>query len=302
MKTLLARLDAPDRLRGLLLLAATVATVACNASGPTSPLPGGTSGPSPSPATGTDGDIDHAMGSTDVVFRFEEGGGFVPMGFFATEAPTFTLYGDGTVIFRDGTAAPPPAADGIVRMVPFQTTHLDEVAIQVFLHYAIADAGLGVARDSYPAPGADLPTAIFTINAARQTRTVSVMALGMDREDGPDTPILGALAELGDRVRAYGAVVDGEVLWTPDRWRGVLAPDWQGPPRDWPWPSIAPADFVQHSEPGAPSLPVRTLTAAEVDKLGLDGIEGGFSGLDLSGPDGNVYFFALRPLLPDEPY
>jgi hypothetical protein len=303
MKSLLARLDAPSPLRGVLLVAAAVAIVACSGSGPASPPPGGTPNPSPDPTTGTtNGDIDHAMGSTDVVFRFEEGGGFVPMSFFATEAPTFTLYGDGTVIFRDGTAAPPPAADGILRMAPFQTTHLDEAAIQVLLHYAIADAGLGVARDSYSAPGADLPTAIFTINAAGQTRTVSVMALGMDREDGPDTPILRALGELGDRVRAYGGVVDGEVPWAPDRWRGVLTPDSQGPPRDWPWPSIAPADFVQRSEPGAPSFPVRTLTAAEVDMLGLDGIDGGFSGLDLSGPDGRVYFFALRPLLPDEPY
>ena len=40
----------------------------------------------------------------------------------------------------------------------------------------------------------------------------------------------------------------------------------------------------------------------EVDVLRLDDIEGGFSGLALSGPDDRTYVFALRPLLPDEAY
>jgi len=42
--------------------------------------------------------------------------------------------------------------------------------------------------------------------------------------------------------------------------------------------------------------------AVEVDGLGLDDVQGGFSGLALSGPDGRAYAFALRPLLPDEAY
>jgi hypothetical protein len=270
-----------------------------------SATPGGSAGsdnrPDPS-SSSVGGKIEHATGGTDVVFRFEEGGGFVPMGFFATEAPIFTLYGDGTVIFKDGTAFPPPDADGISRVAPYQTIRLSEDELQAFLQYAVADGGLGVAREQYDGPGADLPTAIFTINAAGQSKSVSVMALGMDREPGPESLVLQALARLGDKIRSFAADLDDEVLWAPDRWRGVLTPDANNPPRDWPWPGIIPADFVQRPEPGAPQFPVRTMTAIEVDALGLDDAQGGFSGLTLSGPDGKTYVFALRPLLPDEAY
>jgi hypothetical protein len=43
----------------------------------------------------------------------------------------------------------------------------------------------------------------------------------------------------------------------------------------------------------------RTLTAADVEAIGIDGVGGGFSGLFLE-TDGKLYSFALRPLLPDE--
>jgi hypothetical protein len=224
------------------------------------------------------------------------------MGFFATEAPVFTLYGDGTVIFKDVLAPFPPQRDGISRMPAYQTAKLSEEEIQGFLKYAVADGGLSVARATYEGIGADLPTAIFTLNAAGQSKTVSVMGLGMDPAAGPDTRVLEALAGLGDKLRGFAAEVDGEVAWTPDRWRGVLTPDAFDPPRVWPWPDVAPADFVQHPDQGAPPFPVRTMTIDEIDALGFDAIEGGFSGLSLEGPDGKTYLFALRPLFPDESY
>jgi hypothetical protein len=291
----------------VLVLVAVATLAACSGIRSSSPsaTPGGSPSnpnspdPSSSPAGGR---IEHATAGTDVVFRFEEGGGFVPMGFFATEAPIFTLYGDGTVIFRDGTAFPPQDADGISRIVPYQTVRLSEDEIQAFLQYAVADGGLGVAREAYDGPGADLPTATFTINAAGQSKSVSVMALGMDREPGPDSLVLQALARLGDKISNFAADFDDEVMWAPDRWRGILTQDASTPARDWPWPGIAPADFVQRPEPGAPQFPVWTMTAIEIDALELHDVQGGFSGLALSGPDGKAYAFALRPLLPDEAY
>ena len=295
----------PRSVHVLLATALALVVGACSnsASPSSSALPRPSDGASPTPnGSAMTGAIDHETGSTDVVFRFEEGGGFVPMGFFATEAPIFTLYGDGTVIFKDGNAAPPPEADGIIRVAAFETVTLTEDQVQGFLSYAIVDGGLGVARASYEGAGADLPTAIFTINAGGQSKTVSVMALGMDRGDSPDTPILAAMATLGEKIRGFAAEVDDETPWTPDRWRGVLTSDAMNPPRAWPWPAIAPADFVQHPEPAAPQFPVRTMTPAEIALLGLDRIEGGFSGLSLTGPDGKDYFFGLRPLLPDESY
>jgi hypothetical protein len=292
--------------RGTSLLAvAMIALAACGTAG--SPLASAASDlptetgwiPPTAPATGS---IEHEMGATDAVFRFDEGGGFVPMGFFATEAPIFTLYGDGTVIFKDGNAAPPPEADGIIRVAAYRTVKLTEDQLQAFLKSAISDGGLGVARANYGSVGADLPTATFTINAGGTTKTVSVMALGMDRGEGPDTLILQALAGLGERIRDFGREVEGEGAWAPDRWRGVLTPDSFNPPRAWPWPAIVPVDFIQHPEPDAPRFPVRTMSAEEIAALGLNDIEGGFSSLSLSGPDGKIYLFALRPLFPDEAY
>lgn len=294
-------------LASILALVAAAALAAC--SGISSPSPSPT--PDGSPGSSQSGEqssppaasnIEHAIGATDVVFRFEEGGGFAPMGFFATEAPMFTLYGDGTVIFKDGTAFPGPDVDGVSRAVPYQTITLGEDEVQAFLQYAVADGGLGVAREQYDGPGADLPTATFTINTTGQSKTVSVMALGMDREPSPDTLVLQALARLGDKIRNFAAETDDEVTWAAARWRGVLTPDANNPRWDWPWPEIVPADFVQRPEPGAPQFPIRTMTPGEIDALGLDDLEGGFSGLTLSGPDGKTYSFALRPLLPDEAY
>jgi hypothetical protein len=282
-----------------------VALSACTStSSPTpSATPRASPGASPGPTVPPAGaEIDHATGAGDVIFRFEEGGGLVPIGFFPTEAPIFTLFGDGRAVLKDVSAPFPPQQDGIIREQPFLTVMLSEAEVQSFLQFAVADGALGVARAHYDGPGADLPTAIFTLNAAGQSRRVSVMALGMEREPGPDSLVLEALARLGGRIRGFAAEVDDEIAWTPDRWRGVLAPDAIERPRDWPWPNIAPADFLQHLEPGAPQFPVRTMTPGEVDALGFDAISGGFSGLDLAGPDGRTYTFALRPLLPDEAY
>src|SRR5437762_3661083 len=98
-----------------------LALVSCSALGPGgSPTggpgssPGSTVLPSPapsalpSPSFGST-DIEHPTGSTDLVLRWQESGGFVAPGFLATQGPGFSLYGDGTTIFRDPAATPPPA-------------------------------------------------------------------------------------------------------------------------------------------------------------------------------------------------
>lgn len=305
-----ARLPAVGRPRrtGLSLLAMPVALLvalgaaACSTAQTTAPS-GSLATPLVSP-TGDGQTIDHASGPTDVVFRFEEGGGFVPIDFFATQAPQLTLYGDGTVIFRDSSIrAPAPPRPNLIVLAPFRTVRLDEPAMQAFLRFALADSGLGVARPSYrPGNVADAPTATFTIHAGGVNKTVAVEALGFDNAQSPDAPILHALAALGDRVRAFGAAVEGETSWTPSRWRGVLA---EGPANGaiaWPWTEIAPADFVQHAGQDAPRFRIRTMTPAEVAVLGLTGIDGGMRGLGLTGPDGAAYALALRPLLPDEAF
>ena len=286
-----------------LLIALTLIVTACG--GGASWASGSPSGsPAPTTAPPTDGTfLEHAMGRTDVVFRFEEGGGFVPMGFFATQAPQFTLYGDGTVLFRDPNAAPAPSAGKVFALDPYLIGRLSEPQIQAFLQFALEDGGLRVAHGHYsPGNVADIPTAIFTFNAGGLTKTVSVEALGFDNPDSPDAEILRTMAVLGERVRSFASQVESETAWVPDRWRGILTEGEFQLPQPWPWTDVNPADFVQPVGPDAPQFPILTLTAVQVAALGLTGIEGGFVELQLAGPDGRTYGLALRPILPDEAF
>lgn len=265
--------------------------------------PGGTSGGSPTPSpAGTLVGIEHQTGASDLVLRFEEGGGFVPPGFIATEAPSFSLYGDGTVIFRDPSSAPPYEAGSVSSGVPYQVVRLTEAQIQALLEFAIGPGGLGVARARYDLPIADAPTATFTLVVGGTTKTVSVNGLGIGASAGADAVILSELLALKKRLLAFANEVVGEQPWSPDRYRGILTEGGSNPTVTWPWPTISPSDFVQHSDPNDPRFPIRSMTPAEVAALGVTGLEGGAQGFTLEGPDGKTYEFRLRPLLPDELY
>src|SRR5688572_30889912 len=88
----------------LLALALTTVLAACYAGPGASPSPTTPPGPTPTPSptpspTFGPNDISHPTGRTDIVLRMEQGGGMMAFGFF-TQSPSFTLYGDGTVIFK----------------------------------------------------------------------------------------------------------------------------------------------------------------------------------------------------------
>ena len=275
------------------LLLTTILVVACGG--------GGSPGPSSSPEpTGTPIGIEHATGATDVVLQFEEGGGFVPMGFLAGQAPTFTLYGDGTVIFRDWNQQQPAPIGDAQPQLPFQIVRLTEDQIQELLEFVIGPGALGIARASYDSAGcADCPTAIIMLNAGGTTKTVSIVALGFDNPQSPDALILKQLAALGDRLRGFSA--PGAQVWSPDRFRGILSPDAFGNPRDWPWVDVKPADFQELKLPNGFTWNARTMSAAEIGALNMANLQGGVINVVLSGPgDGKVYSFTPRPLLPDE--
>jgi hypothetical protein len=301
-------MTAPHRLAmPSIALVATLAVLLAACSPGASPGPTGGPGGSPPPVptgTTTTGAIEHVTGATDLLLRLDEGGGFVPAGYFLTQAPMFSLYGDGTAIFRDPRTTPPPANGTIILSVPFQTVRLTEEQIQSLLAFAIGPGGLGIARARYDNMFvADASTAVFTIVAGGTTKTVSAYALGMDSgQAGPDSIILAQLASLRTRLFGFANDVGGEKTWSPDRYRGILGDDATEPPVDWPWPAIRAADFLMRVGPDAPRFPIRTMTPAEVAVLGLTGIEGGMQGLALRDAAGNIYSFRLRPILPDEQY
>ena len=264
---------------------------------------GGFGGGSPAPSGGG---LSHPTGVTDLILRYERGGGFVAPGFIATEAPTFSLYGDGTAIFRnpsDAGPVPDSSASPLIRGVPYQIAHLSEARVQVLLAFALASGGLREAADHYDRPIADAPTTVFTIDAGGVQKAVSINGLGIDVANGQDAAVLAKLTALATRLTGYGSEVVDEQPWSPDRYRGILTDETDGSPIPWPWPAILPTDFVRNAGQNAPPFPIRTMTPAEVARLPITDVEGGLQGVFLKAPSGGkVYSFRLRPLLPDEPF
>jgi hypothetical protein len=248
--------------------------------------------------------IDHPTGATDVILRVEWGGGFVAPQANVTQAPAFTLYGDGTVIFRPTRDAGMTVSDAFR---PFLTGRMSEGAIQDLLDYALHEGGLQDAQTSYDYPGiADAGTVTFWINAGGADKTVAVYALMEGTIDGPEAVDRKKLLELYDRLsdfapEARAGAVDRVTDFEPDAYNVVMF-DTMGDPSntstifEWPWRDIEPADFVQPDE--YPSRVLR-MSADDVAKL-TDVPNGGQVSIWVKAPDGSNVTFALRPMLPDE--
>jgi hypothetical protein len=239
-----------------------------------------------------------------VLLRYEEGGGFVMPAFLASQTPHFTLYGDGTVIFRNPTLELP--AEGSVGMLnPMRTAKLTEEQIQEVLLMALGEGGLAVARPNYENNMvADASTATFTVNAGGVEKTVSVYALGLDVQGVPDAPARTAFMKLAQRLTDFDQGGTFETAeYEPTAYRAVLfeAPGVQAPDvRAWPWPDLKVTDFKPDADPTGLQFPHRTMTGDELAKLDVVDFQGGFQNLVLTGSDGKLYTLSVRPLLPDD--
>jgi hypothetical protein len=251
--------------------------------------------------------VEHPTGATDVILRYSEEGGFLMASFAATRVPTFTLYGDGTVVFQQLTDEfPQPLANGATPGIPLRTAKLDESQVQELLQFALREGGLAGARESYENNMvADAGTTVFTLDAAGLKKTVSVYALGMDLPDAnaADTLARTAFQKLVARLSDFdrGGSIPTDV-YQPTSYRGLLfeAGGVQGvAPLAWPWSDLKIADFVTDPNGG---FPQSKLSPAQVKAVGVpdDLAPGGIRDLYLSGPDGKLYAFAIRPLLPGE--
>jgi hypothetical protein len=292
------------------LLAATL--LACSAGAAPSAAPSGapSGAPSAEPSAAPSGTpnvgaVEHKTGATDVVLRYDEGGGFMMAGYSASQAPPFTLYGDGTVIFRNPMLEMPAAQGSVMTFNPMRTAKLSEEQIQELLILALGDGGLAAARANYENNMVtDVGTTVFTIDAGGINKTVSIYALGFDDPSGTDVVARTAFKKLADRLADFdqGGSVATDV-YTPDAYRlaliespGMVAPDI----REWPWTDLTVADFKPAADPNDLQFPHRTMTPAEIDMLNVKDYAGGFNGLVLRGTDKKLYTVALRPLLPDD--
>lgn len=305
-------------------LAASLLLAACTGGAPSTPgvapsadPPAGPSGspgtsPAASPSAPT-GEIAHPTGATDLVLRLGEGGGFVMPAFAMMQSPPFSLYGDGTVVYRPASEPFPETKPGEpMRLPPLRVATMTEEQVQLLLRDALGPGGLGMARERYDNQQvADASTSVFTIDADGRQKQVSAYALGIGPADpanpGPDDEILAAMAAFAERLRnfdqevAKGAATDVGLL-QPDSFRAFLLEDGfsQGPVRPWPWPTFGPEDFAVVEDGTGFGVPSRILSGLEVSLLGVENPEGGISGILLAGPDGKTYTLGLRPLLPDE--
>ena len=300
----------PAPTRHALLPVLALAVVACSSSGaspsPSASAPPASSVPSaaPSPSVAPVGAIDHQTGASDVLLRYDVGGGLMMPGFSATQTPIFTLYGDGTVVFRNQTAEPPPAIGSVMPMSPLRTAKLSEDQVQALLEEALGKAGLGIARESYDNPMiADAGTTTFDVHAGGVDKTVSITALGADTPGVPDGIARANFQQLAEHLADFdnGGAVTTDV-YTPAAYRAILM-DGTGQVGAvaWPWTTIKPADFSFPADPNAFQLGTKAVSPADVGALRLGAVPGGFQGMVLTGPsDGKVYALSLRPLLPDE--
>ncbi|HJS25657.1 MAG TPA: hypothetical protein VJ913_00840, partial [Actinomycetota bacterium] len=164
---------------------------------------GGTGG------TGSTG-MEHPTGADEVVLRVEYTGGFVPVDHTLRSIPSWTLYGDGTLVMQAPQIEiyPPPALPGLT------ATPISEDGVQSILE-AARDAGLMDGDASYGSDCiADAATTVFTTNVNGSTSVVSAYALDVGEPAGT----CGAEGEADERA----ALADFQMLlgdlssWLPE--------------------------------------------------------------------------------------
>ena len=158
-----------------------------------------------------------------VILQMDVCCGFVTQTVRQLSMPTFTLYADGTAIYRPATGgtydAPPPLRQA--RLTPAQ---LDEL-----LAYAAGPGGLAAADEVYDDRFVtDQPTTTLSIVSPDLTKTVSVYALGFppptagpnDQELAALTALAATLSDFDAQVAAGHAQADG--LYQPTHYLATV--------------------------------------------------------------------------------
>lgn len=218
--------------------------------------------------------------------------------------PTFSLYADGTVIFRRAPIPELPENNGGLLYPPYQHAVLTRAAAAE-LYTAASEVLTAVAAK--PAPPAD-PDAPIGDLSYYDTFYVLIdgRPLTVAPGQGPVPPAHLPTPELDPLTRRLEGYFPDEAdlvapmePWSPDRFLTSLGPGTGIPTADWPWPNLAPADFA--APPGSDAAEAPRILGP--DDAGLAGAvnAGGLSGLWVRGPDGTgAYITSLRALMPDE--
>jgi hypothetical protein len=156
--------------------------------------------------SGDGGGIDHPTGPSDLLVRVTIGGGFVPVEWNLTSVPSFSLYGDGTLISPGAQIEiyPGPALPAIASRA------VTEAGIQAILREALdaTDQMPPDLGDMGAMNVADAPTTVITLRADGIERTIEAYALAElpDRPDGMSEEVFEARRRLSNVVTKLGAL------------------------------------------------------------------------------------------------
>ncbi|MGZ8580802.1 MAG: hypothetical protein ACXWW9_05910 [Actinomycetota bacterium] len=252
--------------------------------------------------------IAHGTGPDELLLRWGYEGGFTPPEFQLTNLPSFSLYGDGTIV-RPGPQIeiyPGPA------MPALETVHVDEEAVGSILDAAF-DADLdtvGDLTDMGSVGIADAPETVFTLRAGGVDRTVRVYALGELSGQPPGMPdeeyeARQALLELADALGSLDTwlpegSIDESATYEAAGVRAFVS-RYRGqadlPQPEIEWPLDAPLQGIGE-DAGAGFRCVIVTGPDWTDRLGPAAAQANQLTPWTSG--GRRHAIAFRPLLPDE--
>jgi hypothetical protein len=268
---------------------------------------GGSTGGGGTGGTGSTA-IQHPTGDEEVVLRVAYEGGFVPVDYTLRTIPSWTLYGDGTLVMAAPQIEiyPPPAVPGLT------ATPIAEEGVQAILE-AAREAGLMDGDVSYGNDCiADAATTVFTTNAGGSTSVVSAYALDVgepagtcvSNDEADERAALAAFQmRLGD-LRSWlpeGSVGEEQPL-EPNALR-VYSQPYRGepdPPQEQvAWPLDEPLDSF--GEPVEDfGGPMRCGVVNGEDLSTLLPIATASNEITPWTSSGDEYHLIFRPLLPDE--
>ncbi|MCY7419634.1 MAG: hypothetical protein LH650_14310 [Chloroflexi bacterium] len=260
-------------------------------------MPGavGAQSPQPSDAAATPDAIVLQMGSCC---------GFVPVSYNLLSMPTFTLYEDGTLIYRSPTIDV-TFQGAVIELPRLLEAELSQAQVDERIAYALGPGGIADAKPVYDFMFvSDMPTTTFLVQDGDTSTTVSVYALGvMNPETTGDEAELAKLNDLAQKLSDFGPELEKmgvtSTEYQPTRYLATLYPDFEGnaePAAPWPFTDVAPTDFVVDVHDFTSVVVLTPEQVAEVTEVP----SGGIAGLLYTTPGGVRTNLAIRPMLPGE--
>jgi len=251
--------------------------------------------------------ISHPTGATEVVMRVSLSAGFVPVQVTLTRVPSFSLYGDGTVIVTGPIVLiyPGPALPNL------QAARISEDTVQVVLREA-QKVGLFANDIDYGQPNiTDLANTVIEIRAGGTTYHTSIYALGMEEGASGLTPeqqqARAAVDDFVAKLSDLSAFTREQITWSPYEFQALEVHATPFDPEAWAnaeiqpdllrWPLEDPEVLGKPTdEPeGFRSFVVRGEDLAKLRPLLSEATQ--ITVWQWNDKQYNLYF---RPLLPDE--